>query len=71
MTCPKCQPKPSQKVHGLVGMDRFKITCPKWLKGFFDTQNGFFLPKFLVKKIRNSSNATTYISLRYIPKTFK
>ncbi len=29
MTSQKCQHKPSQKVHGLVTMDRFKTTCPK------------------------------------------
>jgi hypothetical protein len=25
----------SQKVHGLVRMDKFKTTCSKWLRGFF------------------------------------
>ncbi len=36
----------------------FKTTCPKWLKGFFLclSKMGFFLPKFLVKKLRNFSN---------------
>ncbi len=32
-----CKPRPSEKVHGLITMDKFKTTCLKWLKGFFDT----------------------------------
>ncbi len=29
MTSQKCQLKLGQKVHGLVTMDKFKMTCPK------------------------------------------
>jgi hypothetical protein len=48
----KCQFRLGKKVHGLVTMDRFKTTCPKWLGGFFlcSSKMGFFLPKFIVKK---------------------
>jgi len=35
MTSKKCQPRPGKKVHSLITMDKFKMTCPKWLKGFF------------------------------------
>jgi hypothetical protein len=53
----KCQLRFGQKVHGLVTMDKFKTTCPKWMRDFF-----YACPKwvifypFLVKKIKNSSN---------------
>jgi hypothetical protein len=48
----KCQFRLGQKVHGLVTMDKFKTTCPKWLGGLFYTSKiGLLWPKFLVKKI--------------------
>ncbi len=50
MTSQKCQL--SQKIHGLVIMDRFKTTCPKQLKSFFNTYPKwvFFHQNFLIKK---------------------
>jgi hypothetical protein len=54
----KCQPKFGLKVYGPISMDMFKTTCPKWLRGFFDTclKWVFYLPKFIVKTSRNSSS---------------
>jgi hypothetical protein len=43
----------SQKVHDPVTMDRFKMICPKWLRGFFYAcpKLGLFKPKVVVKKL--------------------
>jgi hypothetical protein len=57
MTNEKCQLRLGQKVHGLVAMDKFKTTCPKWLKGFFYAcQKWSFFTKISSKKIRYYSN---------------
>jgi hypothetical protein len=42
MTSQKCQPKPGQKIHGPVRMDRFKMTE----RFFFDTY-----PKWVFSKM--------------------
>jgi len=46
-------------------MDRFKMTCPKWLKGFFYACPYwvFFYQNFLIKQIRNFSSEITTASL--------
>ncbi len=52
MTNKKCQPRLGQKVHDLVTIDMFKTISLKWQVVFFThVQNGFFLPKFIVKKL--------------------
>jgi hypothetical protein len=62
MTSQKCQLRLGQKARGLVTMDKFKTTCPKWLRGFFlPIQNYLFLPNFLVKKINNYSRVQTIV----------
>jgi len=51
MISQKCQPKLGQKVHNPITMDRFKMTCLKWLRGFFYAcPNGFFLTKISSQK---------------------
>jgi hypothetical protein len=57
MTIQKCQPRPSQKVHGLVTMDRFKTTYPKWPRCFFDAcPKWVFFDKKIIIKIKNSNS---------------
>jgi hypothetical protein len=67
MTSQKCQPRHGQKIHGLVTMDMFKTTCPKWLKGFFNAcpKWVFFLPKILEKKTSNSSSEHWFYTLSF------
>jgi hypothetical protein len=54
MTNQKYQPRPGQKVHGLITMDRFKTTCPKWPRCFLDAYPKwvFFWKKNIIKKIK-------------------
>jgi hypothetical protein len=47
----KCQSKLGQKIYSSVTMDMFKMTCFKWLRGFFDScAKWVFFDKFFSKK---------------------
>jgi hypothetical protein len=51
MTNKKCQPKHGLKVHDLMIIHMLKMTCWKWLSGFFTPfQNGYFLTKKIDQK---------------------
>ncbi len=57
MTSQKCQSKHSKKIHDPITMDKFKMTCPKWLKGvFYACPKWVFFTKVSSKKIKNYSS---------------